>query len=391
MFFDYLNGNLVFVKQDKDGLFIQTPALIDSIESKIDYIKDVVVNDKLIGCLENYQDFLINKLCNNVYYIDLATKEIYKYDFGNEPIYGLFCYDDTLYVFTEEKIHFITKQNKTEKVHNFRLKGFDLVNPYTFIVLDVSDVPTVCLFSIVELLKFKDKPEYTFHKTTFASVYIPNVWFDYNNLIFKDGYIYIRGQNGLSILRLNYVGLHGLIMEVEKMYNTYKPLFQDSLYEQGLNLLQFFRKINNSVYWFVHEKTGRNVFLIDDFFVFGDIGLVFDRNWFFDLIDQTFYRYSFSSEIEGLLDYKKCFLSYHLLGNVFKGIKYDVFESSNQFFSLLVVSMLRKQERGYNFLLDVDKKEFCCNIYGESFVLNFFFTGRIRMKIHEIKMMQNRN
>ncbi|MGC9090088.1 MAG: hypothetical protein ACP5IV_08115, partial [Caldisericia bacterium] len=98
---DYLNGNLVFVKQDKDGLFIQTPALIDSIDSKIDYIKDVVVNDKLIGCLENYQDFLANRLCNNVYYIDLATKEIYKYDFGNEPIYGLFCYDDTLYVFTE--------------------------------------------------------------------------------------------------------------------------------------------------------------------------------------------------------------------------------------------------------------------------------------------------
>jgi hypothetical protein len=48
--------------------------------------------------------------------------------------------------------------------------------------------------------------------------------------------------------------------------------------------------------------------------------------------------------------------------------------------------MLRKQERGYNFLLDVDKKEFCCNIYGESFVLNFFFADRTKIKIKEIKM-----
>jgi hypothetical protein len=48
--------------------------------------------------------------------------------------------------------------------------------------------------------------------------------------------------------------------------------------------------------------------------------------------------------------------------------------------------MLRKQERGYNFLLDVDKKEFYCNIYGESFVLNFFFANRTRMKIKEIRV-----
>jgi hypothetical protein len=75
-----------------------------------------------------------------------------------------------------------------------------------------------------------------------------------------------------------------------------------------------------------------------------------------------------------------------LLGKVFKGIKYDVFESLTQNFSLFVISMLRKQERGYNFLLDVDKKEFCCNIYGESFVLNLFFANRTRMKIKEIKM-----
>ncbi|MGC9074032.1 MAG: hypothetical protein ACP5H0_07760, partial [Caldisericum sp.] len=64
-------------------------------------------------------DFLANRLCNNVYYIDLATKEIYKYDFGNEPIYGLFCYDDTLYVFTEEKVHFITKHLKLTKTTIF--------------------------------------------------------------------------------------------------------------------------------------------------------------------------------------------------------------------------------------------------------------------------------
>jgi hypothetical protein len=383
---DYLNGNMIFVKQDKDGLFVQTPTLIDYIDTEITYIKDAVVNDKLIGCLESYTDYFSGKIHNNVYFFDLSTSSVYKYNFGEEPIYGLFCYDDILYVFTERNIYFITKGVKTSKAHNFVLKGFDLVNPYTFIILDVSDVPTVCLFSIVELFKFKDESDYKFSKTSFASVYIPNVWFDYNNLIFKDGYIYVRGQNGLSILKLNYVGLQGLIIEVEKMYNTYKPLFQDELYNQGINLLRFFRKINNSVYWFVHEKTNRNVFMIDDFFVLGDFGVAFDRNWFFDWVDNKFYRYSFSSELGSLINYKKCFLSYLLLGKVFKGIKYDVFESLTQNFSLLVISMLRKQERGYNFLLDVDKKEFCCNIYGESFVLNLFFANRTRMKIKEIRM-----
>jgi len=31
---DYLSGNLVFVKQDKDGLFVQTPVIIDEISSQ---------------------------------------------------------------------------------------------------------------------------------------------------------------------------------------------------------------------------------------------------------------------------------------------------------------------------------------------------------------------
>lgn len=384
---DYLNGNMVFVKQDKDGLFIQTPVFIDFIDTQINFVKDAVVNDKLIGILENYQDPISGNVINNVHYVDLASKSVYSYDFGLESVYGLFCYKDVLYVFTESKVYFITGSVITNKNHGFVLRGFDLVNPFTFIILDITDVPTVCLFSILELLRFKDEIDYTLIKSDFASVYIPNEWFDYNNVILKDGYIYVRGKNGLSILKLDYVGTYGTIMKVEKIYNTYKPIFQDELYEQGINLLQFLRKVNNSVYWFFHEKTGRNIFLIDDFYVLGDVSIVFDRNWFFDLEDKKLYRYSFSSELGDWFNYKKNFLSFHLNnGKVFRGFGYDVFESKSQFFDVVIVSMFRKQEKSYRFLLDVDKKDFLCNVYGESFILNLFFTDRTRMKINEIKL-----
>jgi len=384
---DYLSGNLVFVKQDKDGLFVQTPVIIDEISSQINFVKDAVVNDKLIGVLENYTDAVSGQVYNRVHYVDLETKQIFIYDFAeNENIYGLFCYDRDLFVFTGEKVYFIRRDVISSKLHNFVLRGFDLVNPFTFIVLDVFDVPTVLLFSIAELLRFKDEPDYQFIKSDFASVYIPNVWFDYSNLIFKDGKVFVRGKNGLSVLRLDYVGIYGTVFTVEKIYNTYKPLFQDELYAEGINLLQFFRKVNNSVYWFQNEKTGRNVFMMDDFYVFGDAGIVFDRNWFFDLLNKKFYQYSFSSELGSFTSYNECYLSWQInKGQVFRGFDYEVFESRNQFIDCLVISLLRKQERSYRFKLDVDKKSFVCNINGESFVLNLFFMDRIRMKIKQIK------
>jgi hypothetical protein len=366
---------------------VQTPIIVDEIESEINFVKDAVVNNKLIGVLENYIERASNLEINKVHYIDLNTKNVYSYDFGSEKVYGLFGYNDFLYVFTETKVYFIRQDTITSKVHGFRLRGFDLVNPYTFIVLDVSDVPTVLLFSLSELFRFQDEVNYQFVKSDFASVYLPSEWFDYNNLIFKDGKVYVRGKDGLSVLKLDYVGTYGVLFSVEEIFNTYKPIFQKELYEQGVNLLQFFAKVNNSVYWFQHEKTGRNVFLIDDYFVLGDAGIVFDRNWFFDFVDKKFYRYSFSSELGSWVSYDKCFLSINLnQGGVFRGLEYEVFESRGQYFDCLVVALLRLAERGFRFKLNVDKKSFMCNIYGESFVVNLFFNDRMRMKIKEIKV-----
>ncbi len=384
---DYLSGNLVFVKQDKDGLFVQTPVIIDEFGAEINFVKDAVVNNKLIGVLENYVDISEALEINKIHYIDLKTKNVYSYDFGSERVYGLFCYNDFLYVFTEEKLYFIRRGEIASKVHGFRLRGFDLVNPYTFIVFDVSDVPTVLLFSLSELFRFQDEVNYQFVKSDFASVYLPSEWFDYNNLIFKDGRVYVRGKDGLSVLKLDYVGTYGIIFSVEKIFNTYKPIFQKELYKQGVNLLQFFAKVNNSVYWFQHEKTGRNVFLIDDYFVLGDAGIVFDRNWFFDFVDKKFYRYSFSSELGSWVSYDKCYVSMNLnQRGVFRGLEYEVFESKEQYFDCLVVALLRLAERGFRFKLNVDKKNFLCNIYGENFVVNLFFNDRTRMKMKEIKL-----
>lgn len=380
---DYISGNVVFINVNKNSIYMQTPCIIDVMDVQFNFLKDAVVTESFIGVLENHVNSFTGATVNKIHYIDLATKTFYVYDLGNQSVVGLFGYKDTLFVFTTTDVYFIVKNSISNKVHGFNLLGFDLVNPYTFILLDYKDVPTVSLYSIVELFRFKDDAGYNLVPSDFISVYIPTQFFDYNNLVYRNGKIYVRGKNGLSIISLDYISSYGTVMKSEFIYNTYKPLFEDELRAIGSNLLKFVRKMNNSIYVYQNEKTGRFVYEIDECFVVGETAIVFDRNYFFDVIDVKIYKYSFTSELGDWIDYNKFYCSlWYPVNGVFKQMTYNVFESGSYKFDFQVIAKLRGQERMYKFNCPIDKNDIRANIYGESFVLNYFMPNRLRMVVN---------
>jgi hypothetical protein len=290
-------------------------------------------------------------------------------------VVGLVAYKDSLFVIRNSAVDKINRATKVSKSYSDRnFIGVALYNPFSILLLEYTDVPTVQFYSLQEFLELSD-----LIPTTFMSVYIPSTFYDYHNLLVKDGLIWVRGKNGLVGLRLQIVGNAGILFNIEAFYNSFKEVFKD----KQLDRWHFRKCYNHKVFMFSHEETGRFMFLVDDDLYFGDLAIFVDREWFFDVASKTFYRYQFIDE-PATYQYDKCYANLLFdFDNLqrFQGFYYDVKKCRERYITFNVVANYRGDERSLAFNLPLDEHNFRCNLYGEEFSLIWYLPVATKMKI----------
>jgi len=366
-----INGNCVAVNIKKEELLFETPIIIDKIDvmGYVVELTDCVSSDKCIG--------IYDRNGQRVLYIDIESKEIFTHE-GYVDVVGLLIYKDNLFVVKNNAIDKIVREDKISRSYSNRnFIGVALYNPFSVVLLDYVDVPTVQFYSLQEILDLSD-----LIPTTFISVYVPSSFYEYHNLLVKDGLIWVRGTNGLVGLSLQMVGNVGIIFNIEAFYNSFREVFKD----KQLDRWHFRKCYNHKIFMFSHEETGRFMFLDDDNVYFGDLVIFVDREWFFDVVNKTFYRYRFTDE-PGTYQYDKCYIN--LLFDFdslqrFRGFYYDVKKCRTNQIVFNVVANYRGDERSLAFNLPLDEHNFRCNLYGEEFSLVWYLPIATKMKIVKI-------
>jgi len=366
-----INGNCVSVNIRKDELLFETPIIVDTINvaGYVYELTDCVTSDKCIG--------VYDRAGQRVVYIDISSKQVFEHT-GYNDVVGLVAYKDSLFVIRNSAIDKINGETKVSKDYVGRnFIGVALYNPFSILLLEYTDVPTVQFYSLQELLELSD-----LIPTTFMSVYIPTSFYDYHNLLVKDGLIWVRGQNGLVGLSLQMVGNAGILFNIEAFYNSFREVFKD----KQLDRWHFRKCFNHKVFMFSHEETGRFMFLVDDDVYFGDLVIFVDREWFFDVSEKVFYRYQFTDEPTTYY-YDKCYVN--LLFDFdylqkFHGFYYDVKKCRERYIMFNVIANYRGDERSLAFNLPLDEHNFRCNLYGEEFSLIWYLPIATKMKIAKI-------
>jgi len=370
-----INGNCVAVNIRKGELLFETPIIIDMINvaGYVFELTDCATSDKCIG--------VYDKVGQRVVYIDVNSKQIFEHTDYNDVV-GLVAYKDSLFVIRNSAIDKINGSTKVSKDYSGRnFIGVALYNPFSILLLEYKDVPTVQFYSLQELLELSD-----LIPTTFMSVYIPSSFYDYHNLLVKDGLIWVRGQNGLVGLSLQMVGNAGILFNIEAFYNSFREVFKD----KQIDRWHFKKCYNHKVFMFSHEETGRFMFLVDDDVYFGDLAIFVDREWFFDASEKVFYRYQFTDE-PATYYYDKCYIN--LLFDFdylqrFQGFYYDVKKCRERYIMFNVVANYRGDERSLAFNLPLDEHNFRCNLYGEEFSLIWYLPIATKMKIAKINFSE---
>ena len=366
-----INGNCVAVNIRKDELLFETPIIVDTINvaGYVFELTDCATSDKCIG--------VYDKAGQRVVYIDVNSKQIFEHT-GYNDVVGLVAYKDSLFVIRNSAIDKINGSTKVSKDYSGRnFIGVALYNPFSVLLLEYKDVPTVQFYSLQELLELSD-----LIPTTFMSVYIPSSFYDYHNLLVKDGLIWVRGQNGLVGLSLQMVGNAGILFNIEAFYNSFREVFKD----KQIDRWHFRKCYNHKVFMFSHEETGRFMFLVDDDVYFGDLAIFVDREWFFDASEKVFYRYQFTDEPMTYY-YDKCYIN--LLFDFdylqrFQGFYYDVKKCRERYIMFNVVANYRGDEQSLAFNLPLDEHNFRCNLYGEEFSLIWYLPIATKMKLAKI-------
>jgi len=366
-----INGNCVTVNVKQGELIFETPIIVDKIDvaGYVFKLTDCVTSDKCIG--------LYDKEGQRVVYIDINKKQVFEH-VGYNDVVGLVAHKENLFVIRSSAIDKINGAEKVSKSYAGRnFIGVALYNPFSVVFLEYVDVPTVQFYSLQELLELSD-----LIPTTFMSVYIPSSFYDYHNLLVKDGLIWVRGQNGLVGLSLRMVGSAGILFDIEAFYNSFREVFKD----KQLDRWHFRKCYNHKVFMFSHEETGRFMFLIDDDMYFGDLAIFVDREWFFDVSEKVFYRYRFTDEPMTYY-YDKCYVN--LLFDFdylqrFQGFYYDVKKCRENNVIFNVIANYRGEERSLAFNLPLDEHNFRCNLYGEEFSLVWYLPVATKMKIAKI-------
>jgi hypothetical protein len=370
-----INGNCVAVSIKKDELLFETPIIVDKIDvaGYVFELTDCVVSDKCIG--------VYDRAGQRVVYVDIESKQVFEH-IGYDDVVGLVAYKENLFVIRKNVIDKITRATKVSKNYTGRnFIGVAMYNPFSVLFLEYVDVSTVQFYSLQELLELSD-----LIPTTFMSLYIPSSFYDYHNLLVKDGLIWVRGQNGLVGLSLRMVGSTGILFNIEVFYNSYKEVFKDKQFDRW-----HFRKCyNHEVFMFSHEETGRLMFLVDDDVYFGDLAIFVNREWFFDASEKVFYRYRFTDE-PATFEYDKCYVN--LLFDFdylqrFQGFYYDVKKCRKRFIVFNVVANYRGEERSLAFNLPLDEHNFRCNLYGEEFSLVWYLPIATKMKIAKLNFSE---
>jgi len=350
---DKINGNCVKVKLFKDNSFlIETPVLYNKIFfTPILDLTDAVVGESFIG--------ICDKTTGKVFYIDF-TGDVFDYDIPD--CIGLIAYKEYLFCFSSSKIRKIRRNVVEERDYSPRkFIGVSLYNPFSFLILEQTDIPTVSFYSISELVNLTDLAP-----TTFISLYYPSKFFDYGNMFVYKGEIWVRGENGLVRLNLKVFGEAGIVFEIMEFYSSYKEFAGNEF-----DLWEFWRVYNNNVFVFRHEKTGRLMYLVDNNIYFGDFVSFIDREWFYDIRDSVLYKYRFSDD-ETQDFYNGAY--FNMLFNFgetlrFTGFRYDVIKAPAGKINFNGISNYRGEEKSWSYNLDLDKKNFKVNIYGEAFSL----------------------
>jgi hypothetical protein len=366
-----INGNCVTINVKQNELIFETPIIVDKIDvaGYVLELTDCVTSDKCIG--------LYDKERQKVVYIDISKKQVFEH-VGYSDVVGLVAYKDNLFVIRNSAIDVIKRAMKVSKSYVGRnFIGVVLYNPFSVVFLEYVDVPTVQFYSLQELLELSD-----LIPTTFMSMYIPSSFYDYHNLLVKDGLIWVRGQNGLVGLSLQLVGSAGILFNIEAFYNSFREVFKD----KQLDRWHFRKCYNHKVFMFSHEETGRFMFLIDDDMYLGDLAIFVDREWFFDVSEKVFYRYRFTDEPMTYY-YDKCYVN--LLFDFdylqrFQGFYYDVKKCRENNIMFNVIANYRGEERSLAFNLPLDEHNFRCNLYGEEFSLVWYLPVATKMKIAKL-------
>lgn len=366
-----INGNCVAVNVKQGELLFETPIIVDKIDllGHVVEVTDCVTSDKCIG--------IYDRAGQRVVYVDIATKAVFVHE-GYVDVVGLLAHKEQLFIVRNSAIDKIVQDVKESKNYPERnFIGVALYNPFSVVFLEYQDVPTVQFYSLQEVLELGD-----LLPTTFMSVYVPSVFYEYHNLLVKDDLIWVRGQNGLVGLSLRVVGSAGILFEVEAFYNSFREVFKD----KQIDRWHFQKCFNHKVFMFSHEETGRLMFLIDDDLYFGDVAIFVDREWFFDVVDKVLYRYRFTDEPATYL-YDRCYVNLLFdFGNLqrFRGFYYDVKKCRTSTIVFNVVANYRGNERSLAFNLPLDEHHFRCNLYGEEFSLVWYLPIATKMKITEI-------
>jgi hypothetical protein len=366
-----INGNCVALNLRQNEMIFETPIIVNNIPLNFNILDltDCVTSDKCIG--------LYDKIEQQIIYIDINSKQIYQYPDYNDVV-GLVAYKENLFVVRNNAIDKIVGETKTSKSYeNHNFIGVAVYNPFSILLLDYTDVPTIQFYSLQEILDLGD-----LISTTFISLYVPSSFYDYHNLFVKDGLIWVRGKNGLVGLTLQMVGNAGIIFNIETFFNSFREVFKD----KQLDRWHFKKCYNHKVFMFSHEETGRFMFLVDDDIYFGDLAIFVDREWFFDVSKKVFYRYQFTDE-PTTFQYDKCYVN--LLFDLdylqrFQGFYYDVKKCRDQYIMFNVVANYRGEERSLAFNLPLDEHNFRCNLYGEEFSLVWYLPIATKMKIAKI-------